>query len=158
MLIHLKPLMLSPIIIIIALCELPVTSSHKTLFQKYLNPWKHWLTLSIFLLGTGSKRRERERRRESIRERKRERYPARVHSCTVSHCSFQPFVNSFLRSPIHMPHIPVSFGNFWCALPCISRLAYIPFSHFLLMCLSLLGCFSQLISHNKGHVLFVIKT
>ena len=54
----------------------------------------------------------RERRRESIRERKRERYPARVHSCTVSHYSFLPFVISFLRSPVHMPHIPVSFGNF----------------------------------------------
>ena len=49
---------------------------------------------------------------ESVRERKRERYPARVHSCTVYHYSFLPFINSSFRSPMHMPHIHVSFGNF----------------------------------------------
>ena len=68
----------------------------------------------IINISTGKqKQKERAReKRESVRRRKRERYPARVHSCTVYHYSFLPFVNSSLRSPMHMPHIPVSFGNF----------------------------------------------
>ena len=51
-----------------------------------------------------------------MRERKREEegeiFSTR-YSCTVYHYSFLPFVNSSLRSPMHMPHmsIPVSFGN-----------------------------------------------
>ena len=89
-----------------------------------------------------------EEKREYERERKRERCPAHLHPCTVCHHSFLPFFNSSFRSPMHMPNIPVSFRNIlMCSA--VHREASIHSVH-----LSLLECFSQLIYHNKSHVLF----
>ena len=112
MLIHLKPLILSPITITIASCEWPVTSSHKMYFSEISKSMK--TLIDIINISTG-KWKQKERAREQKREHKREEEGEISSARTLMHCmpSQLSAVCQFLSSFAHA-HAP--YTRLFCKL------------------------------------------
>ena len=120
MLIHLKPLMLSPIIITIASCERPVTSSHKMYFSEISKSMKTLIDIiNIFTGKWKQKERAREKKRKHKREKERDIQHAYTHALNLTIVFCRLSIPFFVR-PCTCPIYPSLYETF-DVLCCASR-------------------------------------